>query len=59
MREFCVHVCVCVSGCTYDRAKDLNTLFFNIHVHNHMQVDAALCADRRDGGEANRDELGT
>jgi len=46
MREFCVHVCVCVSVCvcTYDRAKDLNTLF-NIHVHNHMQVDAALCAD--------------
>jgi len=38
-------VCVCVCVCTYNRAKDLYTLFFNIHVHDGMQVDAALCAD--------------
>ena len=37
--------CVCVSVCTYDRAGDLNNPFLNIHVHNDMQVDAALCAD--------------
>jgi len=28
-------------------------------MHNDMQVDAALCADWRDGGEANRGELET
>ena len=44
-------VCVCVSVYTYDRERDLNTLSLN------MYMCTMTC--RRDGGEADREELET
>ena len=51
MRDLHVCVCVCVSVYTYDRERDLNTLSLN------MYMCTMTC--RRDGGEADREELET